>query len=111
MHVRAGSRSFQEDLEVFRNVLEQVREESGSNIAIQKIPPEKDYADADLAELVSTEDAGIFLRHTMEKVFAQKDKQGKRYLRTAVFDFIRKHESEYTDALVKRYGRIAGPDQ
>ena len=94
-----------------RNVLEQVREETGLDIPIQKIPPEKEYADEDLAELISVEGAGLFLRRTMNEVFAQKDEQGKRYLRTAVLDFIRKHEPEYTDALVRRYGQLTDTNQ
>ncbi len=94
-----------------RNVLEQVRQETELDIPIQKIPPEKDYGDENLAELISVEGAGLFLRHTMKEVFAQKDEQGRRYLRTAVLDFIKKHEQEYTDALVKRYQQIADTNQ
>jgi len=94
-----------------RNVLEQVREETGLDLSVQKIPSEKEYADEDLPDLLSVEGAGLFLRHTMNEVFAQKDEQGRRYLRTAVFEFIRKYEPDYTNALVKRYGEITDINQ
>lgn len=89
-----------------RNVLEQVKEESGLDLNIQRFPSHKEYADEDLPKLLEKEHAGLFLNHTMTEVFAKKDDQGRRYLRTAVFDFLRKYESEYTDALAIRYQEI-----
>ncbi len=91
-----------------RNVLEQVKIETGLDLNIQKFPSEKEYADEDLPNLLKIERVDLFLKHTMSEVFARKDEQGRRFLRTAVFDFIRKHESDYTDALVKRYEDAVG---
>ncbi len=86
-----------------RNVLEKVKEEFNLNLSIQKFPPEKEYADGDLPKLLQLKHADLFIKYTMSEVFAKKDEQGRRFLRLAVYDFIRKHESDYTDALVKRY--------
>lgn len=89
-----------------RNVLEQVKEESGLDLNIQHFPSHKEYADEDLPKLLEKEHAGLFLDYTMTEVFTKKDDQGRRYLRTAVFDFLRKYESEYMDALAIRYQEI-----
>ncbi len=86
-----------------RNVLEKVKEEFALNLNIQKFPSEKEYTDEDLPKLLQLEHAERFLKYTMSEVFAKKDEQGRRFLRLAVYDFIRKYESDYTDALVKHY--------
>jgi hypothetical protein len=91
-----------------RYVLEQVKQESGLDLPIQKIPSEKECSDDELPVLLALEDAEPFLRHTMGEVFAMKDDHGKRFLRAAVIDFIRKHEEDYTQALLERYGEING---
>ncbi len=99
---------FREIWTLSRNVLEKVREESGLDLPIQKIPPDKEYSDDDLPELLSMEWSDLFLKHTMDEVFARKDEQGKRFLRTAVFEFIKKNEPDYTDALLERYREVTG---
>jgi tagaturonate epimerase len=93
-----------------RSLLEQVREESGLELPVHKIPPDKDVADGELKELLSVEDADLFLRHTMRGIFSKKDEHGRRYLRAEIMDFIRKHESEYTNALVEGYKRFIETD-
>ena len=89
-----------------RNLLEQVKEESGLELPVQKFPSDKEVSDNELGGLVSVDDADLFLRHTMRWIFAQIDEHGRRYLRSGIMDFIRKHETEYTDALVARYERF-----
>ena len=91
-----------------RNVLERVKKEEELDLIIQKFPPDKEHEDEDLPGLLQIEQADEFLRHTMSEVFAKKDDQGRRFLRTAVYDFIRKYEQYYTDALVKRYQDSVG---
>ncbi len=99
---------FREIWTLSRNLLEQVREKTGLDIPVQKIPSERDVADEELVDLLSAEGADLLLKHTMSEVFARKDEQGRRYLRTAVFEFIRNHETEYTEALVRRYQESVG---
>jgi hypothetical protein len=89
-----------------RNLLEKVREESGLELPIHKVPNEKEVADAELEGLLSVEGADLFLRHTMSGIFAKKDEHGRRYLRMEIMEFIRGHESAYTDALVEGYNRF-----